>query len=106
MILKQNITLPSYQRRFVWTDKNVKALIKAFEENQFVPPITIGAFTIDGKPQNLILDGQQRLTSILLAYLGRYPNKTKQPLRGYPLSGCLSITFSFFPGGFAHDNDY
>jgi hypothetical protein len=40
-----------------------------------VPPITIGAFNIGGVRKNLILDGQQRLTTIILAYLGLFPDK-------------------------------
>src|SRR5690606_24442432 len=77
LILKRNIMLPDYQRYFVWNENKVKTLIQTFKKKQFVPPITIGAFKInDGNNQNLILDGQQRLTSILLAYLGLYPDPT------------------------------
>lgn len=75
LILKKNIVLPSYQRHFVWKEKDVKSLIETFKIGQFVPPITIGAFKgADGKNKNLIIDGQQRLTSILLAYLGLFPD--------------------------------
>lgn len=74
LILKQNIILPDYQRFFVWNEKKVKTLIETLKNKQFVPPITIGAFKIGNSNQNLILDGQQRLTSILLAYLGLYPD--------------------------------
>ncbi|MBE2985152.1 DUF262 domain-containing protein [Campylobacter sp. RM6883] len=75
LILKRNIILPEYQRYFVWKQEKTKELIKAFKEKQFIPPITIGSFEEDGKNVNLILDGQQRLTSILLAYLGLFPDK-------------------------------
>ncbi|MDB4920048.1 DUF262 domain-containing protein [Mucilaginibacter sp.] len=75
LILKENIVLPDYQRYFVWNENKVKTLIDTFKKKQFVPPITIGAFKNDQKNENLILDGQQRLTSILLAYLGLYPDK-------------------------------
>ncbi len=71
LILKKNIILPKYQRFFVWNEEDVKKLIDAFKDKLFVPPITIGAY----ENQNLILDGQQRLTSIFLAYLGLYPDK-------------------------------
>lgn len=37
--------------------------------------MSIGAFKENGKLNNLIIDGQQRLTSILLAVLGLYPDK-------------------------------
>jgi hypothetical protein len=75
LILKQNIVLPEYQRHFVWDEKKVNTLIETFKSKQFVPPVTIGSFNLNGTNQNLILDGQQRLTSILLAYLGLYPDE-------------------------------
>jgi uncharacterized protein with ParB-like and HNH nuclease domain len=71
LILKKNIILPKYQRFFVWNEEDVKKLIDALKDKLFVPPITIGAY----ENQNLILDGQQRLTSVLLAFLGLYPDK-------------------------------
>jgi uncharacterized protein with ParB-like and HNH nuclease domain len=77
LILKENITLPSYQRHFVWNEDAVRDFIKALKCKQFIPPVTIGAFNIGNKPQNLILDGQQRLTSILLANLGLFPDRDK-----------------------------
>lgn len=75
LILKENIILPDYQRHFVWNEKKVETLIDTFKSKQFVPPVTIGSFNLNGSNQNLILDGQQRLTSILLAYLGLYPDE-------------------------------
>jgi hypothetical protein len=77
LILKKNLILPKYQRYFVWKEKDVKKLIETFKNKLFVPPVTIGAYKIDEANQNLILDGQQRLTSILLAYLGLYPDETE-----------------------------
>lgn len=75
LILKKNIVLPEYQRYFVWNESKVATLIEAFKNKQFIPPVTIGAFKIGDTSQNLILDGQQRLTSILLAYLDIYPDE-------------------------------
>lgn len=77
LILKKNIVLPPYQRYFVWNEEKVKTLIDTFKKKQFVPPVTIGAFKTDAVNQNLILDGQQRLTSILLAFLGLYPDQAE-----------------------------
>lgn len=77
LILKKNIVLPEYQRYFVWDENRVKTLIETFKKNQFVPPITIGAYTKGNTVQNLIIDGQQRLTSLLLARLNIFPDKTK-----------------------------
>jgi uncharacterized protein with ParB-like and HNH nuclease domain len=75
LILKKNIILPEYQRYFVWKEDDVRTLINTFKEKRFVPPVTIGALKNMDSNQNLILDGQQRLTSILLAYLGLYPDE-------------------------------
>ena len=77
LILKKNIVLPEYQRYFVWDENRVKTLIETFNRNQFVPPITIGAYTKGNTVQNLIIDGQQRLTSLLLACLNIFPDKAK-----------------------------
>lgn len=74
LILKRNIILPEYQRYFVWDEKKVATLIETFKKKEFVPPVTIGAFKNGSTIQNLILDGQQRLTSILLAYLELFPD--------------------------------
>ena len=73
LMLFKNIVLPDYQRHFVWKERDVKRLIKSLKEKQFVQPVTIALGIVDGKQKNLILDGQQRLTSILLAYLGYFP---------------------------------
>lgn len=78
MMLRKNIVLPKYQRHFVWSKKKVIGLVEALKNDQFVPPVTIGVFKVDGKMVNYILDGQQRLTSILLAYLKLYPKKVPE----------------------------
>lgn len=79
MMLKKKITLPEYQRSFVWDEKAVKRFIKSLKEKQFIPPVTIAHYKIENEDNetNLILDGQQRLTSLLLAAIDYYPNKNK-----------------------------
>lgn len=75
-MLTSNIVLPDYQRLFVWKEEDVKNFINQVKDEQFVPTLTIGHYVdSEGKRTNLILDGQQRLSSILLAYLGLYPDK-------------------------------
>lgn len=77
LMLKRNIVLPEYQRSFVWGKDDIDRLIKSFNDGQFVQPITIAqSLNKEGEVINIILDGQQRLTSILLYYLERFP-KTK-----------------------------
>lgn len=78
MMLSGNIVLPDYQRHFLWRERDVKRLIQSLKDGQFVQPVTIALYNDDGaKKKNLILDGQQRLTSLLLAYLGYFPDKKK-----------------------------
>lgn len=69
LLLRKNIVLPSYQRHFAWEDYQVKKFIKSLKDGNFIPPVVIGSF----RGENIILDGQQRLTSILLGYLGVLP---------------------------------
>ena len=75
LILKKDIILPDYQRNFTWTLKRRKNLIKSLHDKEFVPPVTIGFFSENGKNENLIIDGQQRLTSILLSVVGYFPDR-------------------------------
>lgn len=75
LLLKKDLVLPPYQRSFVWTEEQVKGFIKGIAEDGFVPPVTIGVCNFNGSNHNLILDGQQRLSSLLLAYFKAYPQK-------------------------------
>lgn len=77
LILSKNIELPPYQRVFVWGKEEVQRLIESLEKGLYIPPITIGAYFEDKKLHNLIIDGQQRLTSILLTYLELFPDPKK-----------------------------
>ena len=77
LIIKGNIVLPPYQRYFVWDDEKTKKLIESIKAEEFVPPVTIGAYKDGEKKLNLIIDGQQRLTSILLAAIGYFPDRDK-----------------------------
>lgn len=77
LMLKRNIVLPEYQRSFVWNDKDIKRLIASLKSGQFVQPVTIANYTDGNKKENIILDGQQRLTSLLLTLLGYIPDKSK-----------------------------
>lgn len=79
LMLSGNIELPDYQRSFVWKDPDMKRLIKSFSEKQFVPPVTLALFgsKLQNINTNLIIDGQQRLTTILLLFLGFVPDLDK-----------------------------
>lgn len=86
LIQSRDIILPEYQRHFVWNKAKVVALIKALKEGRFVPPITIGAFRKNERIVNYIIDGQQRLTSLLLACIGRIPLLEKFESKGVNLA--------------------
>ena len=75
MVLSKEIVLPPYQRYFVWKIEKVLRLIENINDNLFVPPVILSSFSGDNrdKEANYILDGQQRLSAILLAYLGYFP---------------------------------
>ena len=73
LILKGNILLPDYQRHFVWSKESVEKFLIQLKTGLFVPPVILGSFKKIENNDNIILDGQQRLTSILLGYLGIYP---------------------------------
>lgn len=87
LMLSGNIVLPVYQRIFVWNQEDVENFINSFKEGQYVQPVTIGREYRDGSDSNQIIDGQQRLTSILLAYLELFPEKEKFRYSGTVLAG-------------------
>lgn len=74
LIISGDLILPDYQRSFVWNEKDAKRLIESLMDKQFIQPLTIA---FDGQGHNIILDGQQRLTSVLLASIERFPIKDK-----------------------------
>ncbi|SEA54908.1 Protein of unknown function DUF262 [Xylanibacter ruminicola] len=86
LLLKKDLELPDYQRSFVWSEEQVKGFVKGIQEDGFVPPVTIGVCNIGGENHNLILDGQQRLSSLLLAYFKAFPKKDVFPRGGEDLS--------------------
>lgn len=71
LIMRQNIVLPDYQRSFVWEKSQIERFVKSLENGNFIPPVIIGAYN----GENMILDGQQRLSTILLSYLNIVPKK-------------------------------
>ena len=72
----EKIVVPSYQRPYMWTDKNVKQLFEdlSIGLNKLEVNYRLGNVIIHRDEENIlnIVDGQQRLTtlSILLFMLG------------------------------------
>lgn len=77
LMLNGDIVMPKYQRSFVWDEERTKKLILSLKKKLFVPPVIIGRYSTATGEQNLILDGQQRLTSLLLSQLKVFPDKSE-----------------------------
>jgi uncharacterized protein with ParB-like and HNH nuclease domain len=75
---KKDITIPDFQREFVWNIKQSTLLIESFLIGLPVPPIF---FYIDDENKNLVIDGQQRIMSVIFffeGYFGRENAKGKR----------------------------
>ena len=86
-LLKLNLVIPSYQRPYKWTEKNIRELIldiqKGIEDAKKYPnfkyrvgTVILHANTEEGKLTYDIVDGQQRILSFLLLKLCLSPNFT------------------------------
>lgn len=86
------LQLPDFQRDYVWGDEDVRSLIasiaKGFPvgalltlenggEVRFKPRLLAGVPEIDIAPVELLLDGQQRITSLYQVAFSQAPVKTK-----------------------------
>lgn len=60
---KGNMTVPGFQRNFVWNIKQASRLIESFLLGLPVPAIFL--FTDDAKNEQLVIDGQQRLMTVV-----------------------------------------
>lgn len=77
-----NLVIPEYQRSYVWSEKQLTKLIDNLREfnssyNQGNPLYYLGSIILHLADNKLnIIDGQQRITSLLLLYavkMGHYP---------------------------------
>ena len=58
----QDITIPPYQRKFVWSLKQASMLIESFLLGLPVPQVF---FYLDDENKNLVIDGQQRIMTVV-----------------------------------------
>lgn len=65
----QDISIPSFQRNFVWNIKQSSLLIESFLLGLPVPQVF---FYIDAENRNLVIDGQQRIMSIVFFFEGYF----------------------------------
>jgi hypothetical protein len=78
MFKQGNITIPLFQRGFVWTQKQASALIESFLMGLPVPSIF---FYIDNENKNLVIDGQQRLMSVFCFFDGFFGQENEKGKR-------------------------
>ncbi|EIL93674.1 GmrSD restriction endonuclease domain-containing protein [Rhodanobacter spathiphylli] len=86
------LQLPDFQRDYVWGDEDVRSLIasiaKGFPvgalltletggEVEFKPRVLEGVEVRDVRPTELLLDGQQRMTSLFQAAFAKAPVRTR-----------------------------
>ncbi len=89
---KGKLQLPEFQRSYVWNDSDVRALLasilKGFPvgalltlqtggELRFKPRMLEGAPDIQASPEELLLDGQQRMTSLYQSSFSKAPVRTR-----------------------------
>lgn len=98
--------LPEFQRGWVWPDRNIASLLASISMGYPVGTVMMlraggdvrfkqrpieGAYPPPGvRPERLILDGQQRLTSLFQALASNRPVET-QDVRKHPVAGWFYI---------------
>lgn len=81
----QDIEIPDFQREFVWTVQQSSLLIDSFLCGLPVPAVF---FYIDEKNKNLVIDGQQRILSVVFFMEGYFGHESTQGKRQvFRLSG-------------------
>ncbi len=81
----EDISIPNYQREFVWSIKQSSLLIDSFLCGLPVPPVF---FYIDEENRNVVIDGQQRILTIVFYIEGYFGKENTQGKRQvFRLSG-------------------
>lgn len=73
-----DIQIPDFQREFVWSIKQASLLIDSFLCGLPVPPVF---FYIDEENKNLVIDGQQRILSVIFFLEGYFGVESTQGKR-------------------------
>ncbi len=80
-----DITIPDFQREFVWSMRQSSLLIDSFLCGLPVPPVF---FYIDEDNKNLVIDGQQRILSVVFFFDGYFGKESTHGKRQvFRLSG-------------------
>lgn len=75
---KKSLVIPYFQRQFVWNIKQASLLIDSFLCGLPVPPIFL---YVDENNKNLVIDGQQRIMSIVYFFEGFFGPESKKGKR-------------------------
>jgi hypothetical protein len=78
MWLDKDIAIPDFQREFVWSIRQSSLLIDSFLSGLPVPPVF---FYVDDENKNLVIDGQQRILSIVFFFEGYFGKESTQGKR-------------------------
>lgn len=80
-----DITIPDFQREFVWSMRQSSLLIDSFLSGLPVPPVF---FYVDEDSKNLVIDGQQRILSVVFFFEGYFGKESTHGKRQvFRLSG-------------------
>jgi hypothetical protein len=82
---KKQLTIPGFQRKFVWTQCQASRLIESFLLGLPVPALFLYADPDSGEQQ--VIDGQQRLMSVVQFFDGTFRNATMTSDRLFRLTG-------------------
>lgn len=74
----KDIVIPDYQREFVWSIRQSSLLIDSFLCGLPVPPVF---FYVDEYNKNLVIDGQQRILSVVFFFEGYFGKESTQGRR-------------------------
>jgi Protein of unknown function DUF262 len=73
-----DLVIPEFQREFVWSQKQSSLLIESFLMGLPVPPVF---FYIDENNKSLVIDGQQRILSVIFFFDGYFGVESHQGKR-------------------------
>ena len=67
------ILQPPYQRKPVWDDKQRQDLMDSLVRRYYIPSIVLREIKIDGVTKWEVIDGQQRIDSVVRFFNDRFP---------------------------------
>ncbi|MFG0276277.1 MAG: DUF262 domain-containing protein [Phycisphaerales bacterium] len=82
---KGQLKIPGFQRKFVWTQRQASRLIESFLLGLPVPALFLYADPDTGEQQ--VIDGQQRLTSVVQFFEGTFKNANMATAKLFRLTG-------------------